>query len=45
MFDDEYEFDYDRTVENAEDLYDDEYDRDYEHINESEWYYGMIRDN
>jgi len=53
MFEDEYEFDYDRVVEDAEELYeyadysdepDDEYDYDYANEREYDCYYHNVMD-
>jgi hypothetical protein len=50
MFEDEYEFDYDRIVEDTEDLYEDEEyqedEYDYYHFNEHEYqcYYHNVID-
>ena len=53
MYDDEYEFDYDRVAEDSEELYeyadysdepDDEYDYDYTNEREYDCYYHNVMD-
>ena len=52
MFDDEYEFDYDRIIEDTDELYDedediytdDEYDYDYMNEQEYDCYYHNVMD-
>ena len=45
MFDDDYEFDYDKIVENTDELYeDDEYDYDYANESEYDLYYHNVMD-
>ena len=45
MFEDEYEFDYDKIVENTDELYeDDEYDYDYANESEYDLYYHNVMD-